>query len=81
MFTNVYIPKIEKVFKPKYFVVYAMYDMGNRVLFGIKNKKYINDEPLDPWYTIDKKTGKIEGFAPHMEKEAFKQAINNPIKL
>ena len=74
-----YLNKIKQIFKPEYFVVFAVYDGGDKYLFGIKNKKYMNEPPLDPWYTIDKKTLEIKGFLPHEDKEFFKRATQNKV--
>lgn len=73
--------KIQSIFDSKYYLVYAVYDMGNRYLFGIKAKKSNNEEPLDPWYTINKKTLKIDGFLPHLEYDSFEKALANPINF
>ena len=75
---NKYLAKIKEIFDPKYYDVFSVYDADDRYLFGIRNKKY-SGEPLDPYYTIDKKTLKIRGFLPHMEKDVFRNAINHPV--
>lgn len=76
-----YISKIRKVLIPSYYRITDIYDMGDRYLFAItyikeKESKYGN---MDPYYTINKKTLEIKGFAPHQELQKFKAALNNEI--
>lgn len=73
---------IEKELPPKYFEIYAMYDGGNRILFGIRDRRYSSkQDPLDPWYTIDKKTYAVRGFQPPEDWDFFNTARENPINL
>lgn len=74
-----YLEKITSIFDPQYFIVFSMYDAKDRYLFGIKNRKYADGEPLDPYYTIDKESLTIKGFLPHLDKEAFEYAMEHPI--
>lgn len=76
-----YLEQIKKVFNPDYFDVYKFYDASNvRYLFAIKRKDIGDEEPLDPWYTIDKKSFKISGFAPHSDIVFFREAMKHPVK-
>ena len=75
------ISKINSVFNPKYFKVYAVYEAGSNYMFGIKNRENLNDEPLDPWYMINKKTLKISGFAPHDDLKLFNEALKHPVDI
>ena len=74
-----YIEAIREVFDPNNYTVFSMYDMKDRILFGIKDNRFVDEEPLDPYYTLDKKTLRIKGFAPHHDKEGFKYAIEHEI--
>ncbi len=60
--------------------LFAVYDGGDRYLFGMKNPK-LKEEPLDPWYTINKKTKKIEGFHPYDDWDFFEKSLKNKLEL
>lgn len=76
-----YLEQIYKIFDPAYFEVYKFYNASNlRYLFAIKRKD-TEGVPLDPWYTIDKKSMKISGFAPHNDLVFFNEAIKHPIDI
>lgn len=81
MINDKLIKKINSVFNPKYFKIYCMYDAKKYFLFGVKNREYLNEEPLDPWYLIDKKSNKIKGFLPHLNKELFEYALEHEIDI
>ena len=49
------IKKINSVFNHKFFKIYCLYDAKEYYLFGVKNKKFLNEEPLDPCYFFKKK--------------------------
>lgn len=68
---------IQKLFLPDYFVVRKMYDFGSSYLFYIARKDAGDEEVLDPWYTIDKKTNKITGFVVHEHLADFRNAMNS----
>ena len=71
------LERIRKMFLPEYFVVRKMYDIGNSYLFYIARKDAGDEEVLDPWYTIDKKTNKITGFVVHEHLADFRNAMNS----
>lgn len=71
-----YIRRIREVFKAEYFTIKEIYDLDDRYLFfivgnGDKNKADIQD----PWYTVDKKTKKIDGFVVHQNLDLFRRAM------
>lgn len=68
---------IRKMFLPEYFVVRKMYDIGSSYLFYIARKDAGDEEVLDPWYTIDKKTNKITGFVVHEHLDEFRKAMES----
>lgn len=68
---------IRKMFLPEYFVIRKMYDIGNSYLFYIARKDAGDEEVLDPWYTIDKKTNKITGFVVHEHLDEFRKAMES----
>lgn len=77
---NDYEKAITSYFKgEKNLKVFAIYDGGDKYLFGVKDPKS-KEEPLDPWYTIDKKTKKIKGFLPNENWSFFEKAFKNKIK-
>ena len=58
------LERIREVFSEDAFDITSLRDYGEDFLFSIK-KRGDNGEPLDPWYTIDKQTGRIDGFVVH----------------
>ena len=71
------LERIRKLFLPEYFVVRKMYDIGSSYLFYIARKDAGDEEVLDPWYTVDKKTNKITGFVVHEHLDEFRKAIGS----
>lgn len=71
------LESIRKMFLPEYFVVRKMYDIGNSYLFYIARKDAGDEEILDPWYTVDKKTNKITGFVVHEHLNEFRKAMES----
>jgi len=71
------LERIRKMFLPEYFVVRKMYDIGSSYLFYIARKDAGDEEILDPWYTIDKKSNKIAGFVVHEHLDDFKKAMQS----
>ena len=69
------LESIRKMFLSEYFVVRKMYDIGSSYLFYIARKDAGDEEILDPWYTIDKKSKKITGFVVHEHLDEFKKAM------
>lgn len=79
-----YIKRINEYFSHapnivKALIIFAIYDGGDRYLFGMKDPKS-KEEPLDPWYTIDKKTLKIKGFHPYEDWKFFEKALKHKVK-
>ena len=71
------LERIRKMFLPEYFVVRKMYDIGNSYLFYIARKDAGDEDVLDPWYTINKKTNKITGFVVHEHLDEFRKAMES----
>lgn len=79
---NKYLQKIYAIFKPEHFEVFKMCDTSSDVLlFALRRRDLDGEGPLDPWYTINKTSFKIEGFSPHMDLALFREALNNPIDI
>lgn len=71
------LERIRKMFLPEYFVVRKMYDIGSSYLFYIARKDAGDEEALDPWYAVDKKTNKITGFVVHEHLNEFRKAMES----
>lgn len=57
-------------------------DLGNKFVFNMVPKKAdLNKGWIDGYQSVDKKTGKVSGFSPMMDLEAFKKALKHPIDL
>lgn len=54
--------------------VEEMYDFGNRLLVSAKH----SEDEFDTWYTMDKKTKKIEHYNPQENFNMFITAVNKP---
>lgn len=68
-----FLNQIYKTFAPDEYTVRRIYDAGTVYLFIISERD--NDgEAMDPWYTIDKRTGKIKGFVVHENLNLFRSA-------
>ena len=74
------VNKIRNIFDKHYFTIDKVFDGGSVYLFMIRrNDLPKGEEPLDPWYTIDKKTLKIKGFQPFENRKLFNEAIKHQI--
>jgi len=71
------LKSIHKMFLPEYFTVRKVYDIGSYFLFYIARKDAGDEEILDPWYVIDKKTKKITGFVVHEHLDDFRKAMQS----
>ena len=66
----------------KNYVLDMVLDFGSAYVIAINEKGLPEDEHLtDPFYLVDKKTGKLSGFSPMMDIEKFKKEIKNPLYL
>ncbi len=74
---NEVLKVIQKLFLPDYFVIRKMYDIGSSYLFYVARKDAGDEDVLDPWYTIDKKTNKITGFVVHEHLDEFRKAMGS----
>lgn len=54
----------------------SVLDMKSAFIVSIQPKNWNQDEMLlDPYFAVDKKTGKISEWTPIMDPEGFKEAI------
>lgn len=54
----------------------SVLDMKNAFVVSIEPKNWKQDEMLlDPYFSVDKKTGKVSEWTPIMDPEGFKQAV------
>ena len=67
------LESIRKMYLPKYYVI----SIGSSYLFYIARKDAGDEEVLDPWYTVDKKTNKITGFVVHEHLDEFRKAMES----
>lgn len=55
-------------------------DIGDKYVFTLYPKGYDKDELLmDPFYSVDKKTGLISEYSPLFGMEKFKEASKRPL--
>lgn len=60
--------------------IYKILDGGDVYFFAVRRPEVKKGEEIDPWYTINKKTLKIEGFQPHTSIKKFNAATKNEVK-
>ena len=62
--------------------VVAAFDFPDKYVFSIKPIDLPKDVVLmDPFFSVNKDTGKIEEFTPLLDLEGWRKASKNPINL
>lgn len=75
---ELFIKRVQEVFNSEYFLIERIYDIGDKYLFFIVSKEHKGrDDIMDPWYTVDKKTKKINGFIVHENLDTFRKAMGS----
>ena len=68
----------------KNFELHTALDMGGYYAISLcpKGMSTSSDSYIvDGWHKVDKKTGKISGFSPMMDIEAFKKGMKSPLYI
>lgn len=62
-------------------VLNCVLDFGNKYVISVEKKESDQEMLMDPYFSVDKKTGRLSEFNPLMDIERFKKEIKNPLYL